>query len=136
MTIDEAIAKEKELAEKDYLQGMLCHANPNDEKLDGYIESGKYHEQLAEWLEELKELRELKASHLYAVAFNRGYTKAENDYHAQSEKDRQSSYDCGYELGYSKAIDDFAVTFKSKTSMENMLVDEIAEQLKAGGENV
>lgn len=91
--------------------------------------------QIAEWLEELKELRELKAGHLYAVAFNRGYLKAENDYHAQSEKDRQSSYDCGYELGYSKAIDDFTVIFKSKTSMENILVDEIAEQLKAGGEN-
>ena len=38
-------------------------------------------------------------------------------------------------IGYNKAIDDFAVTFKSKTSMENILVDEIAEQLKEGGEN-
>lgn len=34
-------------------------------------------------------------------------SKAENDYHAQSEKDRQSSYDCGYDVGYSKALDDF-----------------------------
>ena len=39
--------------------------------------------------------------------FRLGYSKAENDYHAQSEKDRQSSYDCGYDVGYSKALDDF-----------------------------
>lgn len=57
MSIDEAIAHEKELAKKIYLQGMLCHANPDDEKLDGYIESGKYHEQISEWLEELKEYK-------------------------------------------------------------------------------
>lgn len=32
-----------------------------------------------------------------------------------------------------KAIDDFVNLFKSKTTMENNLVEEIAEQLKAGG---
>nr|DAH33440.1 MAG TPA: hypothetical protein [Caudoviricetes sp.] len=31
-----------------------------------------------------------------------------------------------------KAIDDFANLFKSKTTMENNLVEEIAEQLKVG----
>lgn len=54
MTIDEAITHAREVAEKNYLQGMLCHANPNDEELDGCIECGREHEQLAEWLEELK----------------------------------------------------------------------------------
>ena len=33
---------------------------------------------------------------------------------------------------YNNAIDDFVKEFKRKTSMENKLVDEIAEQLKAG----
>ena len=61
MTIDEAITHEKELAEKNYLQGMLCHANPDDGKLDGCIERGKYHERLAEWLEELKFIRQWKS---------------------------------------------------------------------------
>lgn len=60
MTIDEAILREKEVAEKNYLQGMLCHANPNDDELDEYIKCGKEHEQLAAWLEELKELRAYK----------------------------------------------------------------------------
>lgn len=34
-----------------------------------------------------------------------------------------------------KAIDDFVNLFKSKTTMENSLVKEIAEQLKAGDKN-
>ena len=60
MTLDEVIVHEKELAKEIYIEAMLCHANPDDEKLDGCIERGKYHEQLAEWLEELKSLREYK----------------------------------------------------------------------------
>ena len=36
---------------------------------------------------------------------------------------------------YNNAIDDFVKEFKRKTSMENKLVDEIAEQLKAGVNN-
>ena len=36
-------------------------------------------QQIAEWLEELKELRNMTAGHLYAVAFNRGYLKAEKE---------------------------------------------------------
>ena len=52
LTLKEAISHAKEVAEKNYWQGMLCHANPNDEKLDKYIECGREHEQLAGWLEE------------------------------------------------------------------------------------
>lgn len=48
MTLDEAIAHEKELAKEIYVEAMLCHANPDDGKLDGCIERGKYHERLAE----------------------------------------------------------------------------------------
>ena len=33
---------------------------------------------------------------------------------------------------YNNAMDDFVKEFKKKTPMENKLVDEIAEQLKAG----
>ena len=61
MTLDETIVHEKELAEKNYMQGMLCHANPDDEKLDGYIESGRYHEQVAEWLEDYKHIKQWKS---------------------------------------------------------------------------
>ena len=61
MTLDEAIVHEKELAEENYMQGMLCHANPNDDELDGYIENGRYHEQVAKWLENYKYIKQWKS---------------------------------------------------------------------------
>ena len=61
MTLDEAIAHEKELAKEIYIEAMLCHANPDDGKLDSCIESGRYHERLAEWLEELKFIKQWKS---------------------------------------------------------------------------
>lgn len=61
MTLDEAIAHEKELAKEIYIEAMLCHANPDDGKLDGCIERGRYHERLAEWLEELKFIKQWKS---------------------------------------------------------------------------
>ena len=36
---------------------------------------------------------------------------------------------------YSKAVDDFVELYKSKTTMENELVDKIAEQLKGAKQN-
>lgn len=55
LTIDDAIMHAKKVAEEKYLQGMLCHTNPNDSELDKCIECGKEHEQLAKWLEKLKQ---------------------------------------------------------------------------------
>ena len=106
MTLDEAIAHEKELAKEIYIEAMLCHANPDDGKLDDCIERGKYHEQIAEWLEELKSYRE----HIFSGDMTQAMLKER----------------------YCKAIDDLVKEFKRKTSMENCLIDEIAEQLKAG----
>lgn len=40
-----------------------------------------------------------------------------------------------FKLGYSKAVDDFVELYKSKTTMENELVDKIAEQLKGAKQN-
>ena len=150
MTIDEAIAHEKELSKEVYVEAMLCHANPNDEKLDGCIERGKYHEQLAEWLEDYKQIKMLvPIEQALKTEYNKGYSKAENDYYVQSEKDRQSSYDCGYEAGYFNGIyaymnklcnhciqqsnecDKFECPFCS----DSCDIVKIAERLKAGEEN-
>ena len=115
MTIDEAIAQEREKAKEKYLEGMLCHANPDDGILDSCIESGKYHEQLAEWLEDYKHIKQWKSDVMDdfcrydASSFEELITNARN-----------------------KAIDDFVKEFKGKTPMENCLIDELAEQLKAG----
>lgn len=68
MTIDEAIAKYKEITNTD----AVCPAHCNIPCEKCLQES----EQLVEWLEELKELRNMTAGHLYAVAFNRGYLRA------------------------------------------------------------
>lgn len=135
MTIDETAAHEREVAKEIYVEAMLCHANPNDGKLDGCIERGKYHEQLAEWLEDYKQIKMLvPIEQALKTEYNKGYSKAENDYHAQSEKDRQSYYDCGYEVGYVKAIDD-AKSVVFQTLDNEILVDTLylrLEQIKAG----
>ena len=111
MTIDEAIEQFKYDAECNRADLDLSYAEDN--------------EQLAEWLEELKELRNMTAGHLYAVAFNKGYLKAEKEVRE-------------------KTIDDFANQFnvivdeKCGTDTNNYfrkIVKEVAEKLKAGGVN-
>lgn len=116
MTIDKAIAHEKELAKEIYIEAMLCHANPDDEKLDGCIERGKYHEQLAEWLEELKAYIEIGIV----------------------EECRNSVLDI--QKAYNKAIDDFVNACKEDILCQTFGlhingIERITEQLKAGGEN-
>lgn len=112
MTIDEAIAHEKELAKKSYMQGMLCHANPDDGKLDGYIESGKYHEQIAEWLEKLEYIENI------ILKWNADYYNDENTgipddeileaiFNACTNNGFDIPIDEDFREGYNKAIDDF-----------------------------
>lgn len=60
LTIDEAIAHAKEVAEEKYNEGFLCHANPDDGKLDECVKCAQEHEQLAEWLTQLKEYQQLE----------------------------------------------------------------------------
>ena len=117
MTIDEMIKRIREKIACDYnISGCdTCNISSCEDK-DIVI-------QLAEWLEELKELRNMTASHLYAVAFNRGYLKAEKEVRE-------------------KAIDDFVKFANTMPTVETkdgeirpMRLEEIAEQLKAGGEN-
>ena len=112
MTIDEAIAHEKEVAKEIYVEAMLCHANPDDGKLDDCIERGKYQEHLAEWLEELKAYKENQHRSLRHM----------------------------YEKGYNKALDDFVKFANTMPTVEAedgevrpMWLEEMAEQLKAGG---
>ena len=75
-------------------------------------------EQVAEWLEDYKHIRRWKSDVMddfcrYDVSsFEELVTNARN-----------------------KAIDDFVREFKRKTPMENCLIDELAEQLKAGISN-
>ena len=121
MTLDEAITHEKDSAEENYMQGMLCHANPNDDELDGYIENGRYHEQLAEWLEELKFIRQWKS-----------------DIMDEFCKYDVSSFEELVTNTRNKAIDDFVTKYKFCDNRSIQCrkalncADCIAEQLKEG----
>ena len=159
MTLDEAIQRENKIAEANqkivdteivfddvYLSQLYCDdTEVIEEHLSNYRKCAEYHEQIAEWLEELKTIKSDDfTDDLLNMGFTKGYSKAETDYHAQSEKDRQSSYDCGYGIGYKQAIDDFAEKLKRENKETipthsgycrmsfDEVVDEIAEQLKAG----
>ena len=66
-------------------------------------------QQIAEWLEELKSYR----AHIFSGDMTQAMLKEQ----------------------YCKVIDDFVKEFKRKTPMENYLIDELAEQLKAGVTN-
>ena len=123
MTIDEAIEQQKEKAKlhresiipKDIYYNMP-HVDSANKSHTFYAEE---HEQLAEWLEELKAYKETKCN--------------KSVYLASKSIDMIDAVNKGYADGYKKAIDDFVRIFKSKTHMENKLADEIAEQLKEGG---
>ena len=111
MTIDESIAKYKEITNTD--ANCPAHCNISCDKC---VQESK---QLAEWLELLK-----------------WYEQGMEDIPSESgvlPKDV-------YHAGYNKAIDDFANACKSNTlcqtfGLRQCDIDKIAEQLKAGGEN-
>lgn len=61
MTIDEAIAHAKEVANEQKRRSGICVQNNSEcDKFSACLKCSEEHEQLAEWLEELKELREYK----------------------------------------------------------------------------
>lgn len=112
MSIDEAIAKYKEITNVD--ANCPAHCNISCDKC---VQESR---QIAEWLEELKELRKIK-----------------EDY----AKGMQTSYAT---FMYNKALDDFANTLKENYDYLPQIfsqeafgryVDEYAEQLKAGVED-
>ena len=86
MTIDEAITLERQVAkeQRDHIGTFDCEYS---KKCEVWAEE---HEQIAKWLEELKELKENSIS---KEAFEKMKSKAHNH---------------GYRQGYAKAIDDFS----------------------------
>ena len=136
MTIDEMIKRIKEKMACDYnISGCdTCNISSCEDK-DIVI-------QLAEWLEELKELRNMTAGHLYAVAFNRGYLKAEKEVREKTIDGfarKLITHFADWELSNTPCNDDETDRTKEIIceTIENAIgtVEEIAEQLKAGGEN-
>ena len=123
MTIDEAIAHAREVAERNRKQWKNCPAERDVREHLTCEECAEEHEQIAEWLEELKANR-------IALEKANGYLEA------------------NYRLGYSKGIDDFKKILTIEKIKEyaesdgfinlnncSLMIFDIAEQLKEGGEN-
>ena len=133
MTLDEAIAHEKELAKEIYIEAMLCHANPDDGKLDDCIERGKYHEQIAEWLEDYECIKQWKSDVMDgfcrydASSFEELVTNARNKAIDDFTEKIIRYVDCGHLCSPTE------MRWSDLTVVE--MVKKLAEQLKAGGEN-
>ena len=79
MSIDEAIAQEKELS--GHCKRMFDDMNEVDKLSNKLLKNEiEYHEQLAEWLEELKAIKsDGFTDDLLNMWFTKGYSKALND---------------------------------------------------------
>ena len=127
MSIDEAIVKEKEEAkrlrkiiETGYdgeisIEAIFCDdTDAIKEAYERFENCAKRHEQLAEWLEELK------------------CYKNDNDFSGYSDR----LHKIAFHSGYNKALDDFVNTVKATFPHDNIAIcntDVIAKKLKAGG---
>ena len=106
MTLDEAIMCAKEISSRDFNDMVYC------------IKCSEIHGQIAECLEDYKHIKQWKS-----------------DVVEEFCKYDVSSFEELVANARNKAIDDFVKEFKRKTPMENCLIDELTEQLKAGVTN-
>ena len=146
MTIDEAIQIENNIAEENqkivdtqivfdgvYISQLYCDdTEVIEEHLENYKKCVEYHEQIVEWLEELKAYKETKCN--------------KSVYLANKSIDMIDAVNKGYADGYNKAIDDLledanemAIEVDTGTytmkAIGMVLLQQIAEQLKEGGKN-
>ena len=108
LSIDEVIARERQQSKKQRSRIGTWGDEHSNKKCEVYAE---YHEQIAEWLEELKAI---KSDEFTDDLLNMGFTK-----------------------GYNKAIDDFVNFANTMPTVEEddgtirpMWLEEMAEQLK------
>ena len=134
MTIDEAIARERQQA-KEQRNHIGTWDDEYSKKCEVYAEE---HEQLAEWLEELKELREknetLKALYEGVRKEGNNLLKRERNKAIDDLQNELKNHYTEYNIDCVLAD----TSFYSYTTACNYLedyIDEIAEQLKAGGKN-
>ena len=135
LSIDEVIAHAREVAKEQRKDNENCKYKSEygckgcaDYYSKPCIECAEEHEQLAEWLEELKCYKNDNdfsgyADRLHKIAFNNGYNKALDDF-----VDKIIRYvDCGHLCSPTE------MRWSDLTVVE--MVKKLAEQLKAGGEN-
>lgn len=125
LSIDEAIAHAREVAKRNREQWKNCTADRRDIEHQTCEQCAEEHEQLAEWLEELKCYKNDNdfsdyADRLHKIAFNSGYNKALYDF-----VEKLIRYvDCGHLCSTTE------MRWSDLSVVE--MVKELAEQLKAG----
>lgn len=129
MTLDEAIEHVIEVAKEQKLRSGICTTNDNEcDKFSSCIKCAEEHEQLAEWLEELKMYKSLAPRELVSE-------KQKNDRAIEYDK----GFNYGFNTGYNKAIDDFSKDVKDLIVDLSVIrfkhIDNLVEQLKAGVAN-
>ena len=110
LSIDEAIAHAREVANEQKRRRGICVQNDSEcDKFSACLKCSEEHEQLADWLEELKDYRENQHRSLRHM----------------------------YEKGYNKALDDFIKFASDMPTVEEedgtirpMWLEEMAEQIK------
>ena len=129
LSIDEAIAHARDVAKRNREQWKNCPADRRDIEHQTCEQCAEEHEQLAEWLGELRELR-VTVSELQCEMQATGALLNERDKETRN-----------------KAIDDFVTNVKEHQYLLSDVInskdygiftvgiEQIAEQLKAGGEN-
>ena len=123
-SIDEAIAHARDVANEQKRRSGICIHNDSEcDKFSDCLKCSEEHKQLADCLEELKFIRQWKSDVM----------------------DEFCKYDCNsveeaWHYGYNKAIDDFVKFANTMPTVEAedgevrpMWLEEMAEQLKAGG---
>ena len=126
MSIDEAIAHAREVASEQKRRSGICAQNNSEcDKFSACLKCSEEHEQLAEWLEELKSYRaSVFSGYMTQKMLKEEYNKAiddliaecENAKFAESDEISLSDVHTGVNSGLSMAI-------------------HFAEQLKVGGVN-
>ena len=115
LSIDEEITHAREVAKRNREQWKNCPADRRDIEHQICEQCAEEHEQLAEWLEELKTYRECNVCE-YNKAIDDLIAKCENEKFAESDEISLSDVHTGVNSGLSMAI-------------------HFAEQLKVGEEN-
>lgn len=126
--LSETIANEKELSE--HCKRMFEEMSAEDKLANKLLKSEiQYHEQIVEWSEDLKAIKEMD------LDIPQHFTKEQSDWIKAYCVRRNIEF-------YNKAIDDFVKFANTMPTVETedgeirpMWLEEMAEQLKAGGNN-
>ena len=131
LSIDEAIAHARDVANEQKRRSGICIQNDSEcDKFSDCLKCAEEHEQLAEWLEELKDYRDKNKMVVRVDVEN-----------MDSIKDKIEELSRYAENQYNKAIDDFVKFANTMPTVEvdgeirPMWLEEMAEQLKKGGKN-